>query len=81
MTRRTAEETFEMHHGDMIDTKDAHHIRIGMLNARTLPLEDQSPEKYDAMRQHILECDFDILGICEINKNWNNISEEKQIFA
>lgn len=79
MTRRTAEETFEMHHGDMIDTKDAHHIRIGMLNARTLPLEDQSPEKYDAMRQHILECDFDILGICEINKNWNNISEEKQM--
>ena len=79
MTRRTAEETFELHHGDELTPKDNNHIRIGMLNARTLPLEDQLPEKYDAMRQHILDCDFDILGICEINKNWNNIPEEKQM--
>ena len=50
-----------------------------MLNARTIPLEYQSPEKYDAMRQHILDCNFDILGICEINKNWNNIQEDQQM--
>ena len=52
---------------------------MGVINARTLPFEEQTPEKYDAMRDLIMQSDFDMLGIGEVNKNWSNIQESQQL--
>ena len=74
-----ADEIFESNYGDEIQKKQETHIRIGVMNARTIPFEHQTPEKYDALRNTIMEHDFDILGIGETNKNWTNVPDSRQL--
>ena len=62
-----------------MELKHKDHIRVGVINARTFPFEGQTPEKYDALRDHVISSDFDVLGIGEINKNWTNIQESNQL--
>ena len=74
-----ADEIFDNNYGDIIQQKQKTHIRIGVMNARTIPFEHQTPEKYDALRNTIMEHDFDIIGIGETNKNWTNVPDTRQL--
>ena len=81
MMRRAmqAEELFEIEYRNKMEQKNKEHIRVGVINARTFLFEEQTPEKYDTILDHIIPSDFDILGIGEINKNWTNVQESKQL--
>ena len=72
-------EIFEHTYGQLQHKKDNDCIRIGTLNVRHLPFETTRPHKYDALRNHIMDGDYDMLGFNEIGKNWSNIKEEFQL--
>jgi len=74
------DEDFEIPWGKNIQVKLDGHIRIGALNVRHFPFENGSNEtKYDALKNHLITSEFDILGLSEISKNWSNITEERQL--
>ena len=73
------DEIFEVPFGDVITTKSESCFRIGSINIRHFPFESTQPEKYDAMRNHLMTNEFDIIGMSEVGKNWTNIKDEQQM--
>ena len=72
-------DTFEQHFGDKIRKKTDNVIRIAALNTRTLPIENRDPQKYDLLKLELINNQYDIIGLSEINHNWTMMETRDQM--
>ena len=75
----TYDRLFHQSFGDKLQHKSQNQIRITTLNLNTFPIDYRDESKQDALKYELTNINPDILGMTELNYNWNNLESKDQL--